>query len=298
MRGGVLMHAYLKTIGFSKIKTTKELQEILRDVVENYDRKKIVETEEHHLFAEFSKEYAYDCGITVCGEIDENNRFQMEYYYPYFEGGQISSYEEVSVERHVDKESFAGACDDMRLGITMIFYLTHAAEYLEMKQKNALQPLPLPLSVSGLAAEGTILLPIQKDPEQVEKERRSTQQKNSLISAARNGDEDAMESLTMDDIDTYAMISQRLTKEDVFSIVDSFFMPSGLECDQYSVMGEITEMNTTKNAVTGEQVYELGLACNDVPIDICINEKDLFGVPEVGRRFKGQIWLQGMLEHL
>ena len=37
------MHAYLKTIGFSKIKTTKELQEILRDVVENYDRKKIVE---------------------------------------------------------------------------------------------------------------------------------------------------------------------------------------------------------------------------------------------------------------
>ncbi|MFQ8880186.1 MAG: hypothetical protein ACLR7N_17880 [Roseburia hominis] len=34
------MHAYLKTIGFSKIKTTKELQEILRDVVENYDRKK------------------------------------------------------------------------------------------------------------------------------------------------------------------------------------------------------------------------------------------------------------------
>lgn len=292
------MHAYLKTIGFSKIKTTKELQEILRDVVENYDRKKIVETEEHHLFAEFSKEYAYDCGITVCGEIDENNRFQMEYYYPYFEGGQISSYEEVSVERHVDKESFAGACDDMRLGITMIFYLTHAAEYLEMKQKNALQPLPLSLSVSGLAAEGTILLPIQKDPEQVEKERRSTQQKNSLISAARNGDEDAMESLTMDDIDTYAMISQRLTKEDVFSIVDSFFMPSGLECDQYSVMGEITEMNTTKNAVTGEQVYELGLVCNDVPIDICINEKDLFGVPEVGRRFKGQIWLQGMLEHL
>ena len=54
------MHAYLKTIGFSKIKTPKELQEILRDVVENYDRKKIVETEEHHLFAEFSKEYAYD----------------------------------------------------------------------------------------------------------------------------------------------------------------------------------------------------------------------------------------------
>ena len=58
MRGGVLMHAYLKTIGFSKIKTTKELQEILRDVVENYDRKKIVETEEHHLLAELYRAWS------------------------------------------------------------------------------------------------------------------------------------------------------------------------------------------------------------------------------------------------
>ena len=60
-----------------------------------------------------------------------------------------------------------------------------------------------------------------------------------------------MESLTMDDIDTYAMISQRLTKEDVFSIVDSFFMPSGLECDQYSVMGEIVDFVNFKNILTG-----------------------------------------------
>lgn len=292
------MHAYLKSVGFSKVETTGELKELLRDVVENYDHKKIAETEEHHLFAEFSKEYAYDCGITVCGEFDENDEFQMEYYYPYFEGGQISSYEEVTVERHADKISFAGACDDMRLGITMIFYLTHAAEYLEMKQKNMLQQIQMPLSVSGLASEGMILFPVKKNPEQIEKERRSAQQKNSLISAARSGDEDAMESLTMDDIDTYAMISQRLTKEDVFSIVDSYFMPSGLECDLYSVMGEIVEFNTTVNTMTGERLYELGLLCNDVPIDVCINEKDLYGVPEVGRRFKGQIWLQGTLESL
>ena len=292
------MHSYLRSVGFRNEIRKRQWKEYLDQFAKEPDYMKIIQIDEENNMVLMLKEVAKDMGIAMCGEEDENGQFHLEYYYPYFEGGQISSYEEVSVERHVDKESFAGACDDMRLGITMIFYLTHAAEYLEMKQKNALQPLPLPLSVSGLAAEGTILLPIQKDPEQVEKERRSTQQKNSLISAARNGDEDAMESLTMDDIDTYAMISKRLTKEDVFSIVDSFFMPSGLECDQYSVMGEITEMNTTKNAVTGERVYELGLVCNDVPIDICINEKDLFGVPEVGRRFKGQIWLQGMLEHL
>ena len=139
---------------------------------------------------------------------------------------------------------------------------------------------------------------MEKDKEAVKAERELTKNRNHLIAAARNGDEEAMESLTMEDMDTYSMISQRIVTDDILSIVDSYFMPYGIECDQYSVMGEITEMNTTKNAVTGEQVYELGLVCNDVPIDICINEKDLFGVPEVGRRFKGQIWLQGMLEHL
>ena len=31
--------------------------------------------------------------------------------------------------------------------------------------------------------------------------------------------------LTMEDIDTYTMITRRIQKEDVFSIVDSYFMP-------------------------------------------------------------------------
>lgn len=35
------------------------------------------------------------------------------------------------------------------------------------------------------------------------------------------------------------------------------------------------------------------LECNDMDLDICINEKDLLGEPDVGRRFKGVIWLQG-----
>ena len=65
--------------------------------------KKVVEMENHHLFAEISKEFGYDCGITICGEYDESDNFQMEYYFPYFAGSQITSYEEVVVERHAEK---------------------------------------------------------------------------------------------------------------------------------------------------------------------------------------------------
>ena len=37
----------------------------------------------------------------------------------------------------------------------------------------------------------------------------------------------------------------------------------------------------------------MNLDCNDLNFDICINKKDLLGEPEVGRRFKGVVWLQG-----
>ena len=289
------MHKYLKSIGFTNLDQKSELDKLLADVRDHYDRKKIVENEDHHLFAEISKEYGYDCGITVCGEYDEDENFQMEYYFPYFSGSQITSYEEIVVERHAGKESYAGACDDMRVGISLIFYLLNAGDYMNVRQNGMLRELQTSLTLSGLAASGTILLPVSKNVEQKEADKKLSQQRNSLIAAARNGDEDAMESLTMEDIDMYTMISRRIQHEDVYTIVDSYFMHYGIECDQYNLMGEITDCNTTVNSQTGEKLYQLGLMSNDIPLDICINEKDLLGSPEVGRRFKGVIWLQGMI---
>ena len=29
--------------------------------------------------------------------------------------------------------------------------------------------------------------------------------------------------------------------------------------------------------------------------DVCINEKDLLGEPAIGRRFRGNVWMQGNL---
>jgi len=37
-------------------------------------------------------------------------------------------------------------------------------------------------------------------------------------------------------------------------------MPYGVECDQYSVLGEITELRLATNDVTGEKVYILTIA--------------------------------------
>ena len=115
------------------------------------------------------------------------------------------------------------------------------------------------------------------------------------MNAARRGDENAIESLTLDDMDTYTAISKRIQNEDVFSLVDTYFMPYGVECDQYSVLGEIMELNTVRNKITDEEIYMMTINCNDLTFDLCINKMDLFGEPCVGRRFKGVIWMQGYI---
>lgn len=288
------MHSYLRSIGFSSLNKA-ELKKILDDVVLHYDEKMVVESHPDHLFAEFSRNYGCDCGITVCGEYDENQEFQMEYYYPFFRGTGITTQEKVVVEQHSDKESFAGACDDVRIGVTLIFYLQQAAEYLNASYKGLMETKGHPVTLSGLAREGVILLPIKKHQDQVKADAEISTARNRLIAAARNGDEEAMESLTMEDIDMYTMVSKRIQSEDVLSIVDSYFMPYGMECDQYNVMGEIIDFFQFPNIISGEKIYQLTIVSNDMQFDICINAKDLTGEPAVGRRFKGIIWLQGQL---
>ncbi len=287
------MHQYLRAVGFSDFKNKKELDVVLREVIRSYDSKMIVDEENNRIFAEMSKSFGCDTGITVCGEYDENDEFQMEYYFPYFRGTGISTGEDVIVEQHSEKESFSGACDDVRIGVTLIFYLTNAGEYLNQKYKGVLGQTHTTLTLAALSTEGCILLPIQKNRRQQEKDQQITKKRTQLINEARKGNEDAMESLTMEDMDTYSMISKRIENEDIFSIVDTHFMPYGMECDRYSILGEITEVLLEENTLTGEYMYQLSLKCNDMQFDVCINQKDLLGEPKTGRRFKGIIWLQG-----
>ena len=290
------MHQFLRSIGFSDLTELDDLDSLLQDVMVHYDSKKVVQMENGHRFVELSREYAPDIGITVCGEYDRDNLFRMEYYFPYFRSAQVTTYDHIGIEQHMRTTSFAVACDDMRVGTTLIFYLTNAAENLEGIAKRVPLPKTTPVSISALADTGAILLPVIKDQKKARIDSKKLQQQNSLLEAAQKGDEEAIENLTMQDIDAYSMISRRIQHEDVYTIVDSYLIPYGLECDLYNIMGDITDCNTVRNAITGEVVVQLGLNCNDIPLDVCINREDLMGEPAVGRRFKGIVWMQGSVE--
>ena len=288
------MHRYLRAIGFSNLKSRLQVNNLLAYVIHNADEKKYTSTNDMDImFAEYSMDFAENLGITVCGEFNEENQFVFDYYFPYSRGTQISSYEDISIERHAEKESYAGICDDIKVGVSLIFYLQNVISYLKIKNADRLPIKGTSLILSALSVDGMILLPLEKRESDLKKTKKESINRSKLIAAARNGDEDAMESLTLEDIDTYTNISRKILKQDVFTLVDTYFMPYGVECDQYSVLGEIIDYQFVENKMTKEEICQMTICCNDLYFDVSINKKDLLGEPKTGRRFKGIIWMQG-----
>ena len=141
------------------------------------------------------------------------------------------------------------------------------------------------------------MLPIMKSDADKAESHRLNVDRLRLMNAARQGDEDAIRDLTMDDMDNYNVILDRIQQEDLYSLVDTSFMPYGVECDLYSVLGEIISVEDAVNRFTGELLYKMVISCNDLEFDLLIAQKDLYGEPAAGRRFKGVVWMQGTLQY-
>lgn len=294
------MHKYMRSIGFSKITGRKELQKLITDVILEGTDRSYTSSGEDGLLAEFCRDFAEDSsgasiGIAVCGEFDSDDKFTYDYYFPYLRGVHLSSEEDVSVERHAAQESYAGVCDDVRIGVSLIFYLQNMIPYVRAKNSDVLPVRGTTLTLSALSTEGMIMMSINKSEKDLIRNKQVSTNRSQLLNAARRGDENAIESLTLEDMDTYTTISRRIQKEDLFSLVDTYFMPYGVECDQYSILGEIAECSLIRNKLTQEEIYLMTISCNDVVFDLCINKEDVYGEPAVGRRFKGNIWMQGYI---
>lgn len=290
-----MIHSFFRSIGFRELKQNTELYKILEDIVNHPDEQSMLEDKDGNEFACFSKSMGGEFGISVCGNFINENEFRMEYYYPFFRGSYITTYEPVEIERHASRESYAGICDEIKLGVTLIFYIENIMDVLREKKFYGNHLSIENTVLSGLATTGKILLPVLKTSKQLAEKEKSSEKRMNLMQQAREGDKVALENLTLSDMDIYSSLSRRVSREDVLTIVESSFIPYGIESDQYIIIGEILNFYKVPNILTGEYIWILAINCNDLKFDVCINEKDLFGEPEIGRRFKGRIWMQGYL---
>lgn len=287
------MHKYLRSIGFSLYKNEEEIRKLLDELQNKHmEQANVVSSANDDIRWEIRAEIAPGAGISIHGLVDEKGAFVREYYYPYLEANEISSDVECSIQRHIDNEVYSGLLDDNRVGISLIFRLDNSLEYLD-RRKRLQTTKTRGIQLSAFSSNGKILLPMKKSVSQRKLSEVANKTRDDLIEAAKRGDESAMESLTNEDINLYSTISRRMMKEDIYSIIDSCFMPQGIECDIYSVIGDIVEMQEKKNTLTGEEIWDFLISCNDVLFHVATNKLDLQGEPAPGRRFKGTIWMQG-----
>lgn len=285
------MHSFLKAVGFSNVKTRSEEEALIQCAQESATERHITQIDQKTSIAELYLDCGNEVGVALRGEFDENGNFHASYYYPYFKGNRVTTNETIFISKRVDTDAYTGMCEDYRIGVSMIFYLQNLTEFISAGSPEVNKDCPVILS--ALATEGKILLPTVSMKSVPVDEPVDPSGRMQLMEAARKGDKDAMEALTIDDIDLYAQINKRLKSEDIFSIVETSFVPYGSESDNYTVLGMIEDVTEFENTITKEPLVLLDISCNKIHFPICINRNNLLGEPKKGRRFRGNIWMQG-----
>lgn len=287
------MHQYLKAIGFGDLPDKRIINSILQWMEISFSEHKLIKVTQDMDFGMYRKEFGENIGLLAYGDVDETERFERVYYMPYLLGRGVTSYADVFIQRRIDREAYVGVCEDSKVGISLIFSLQNTLEYMKERQLSESSVKFRSVTLSGLANEGTILLPISKNEEQTKRQMEESRNRMMLQSAAKTGDQVALESLTLEDFDTYSKVAKRIVNEDLFTIVDTSLMPYGIECDRYSILGEIIDLQIIENELSNRKIYLMRLDVNELQFDVCVPVDSVMGEPEVGRRFKGNIWLQG-----
>lgn len=295
-----MFHSYWNVIGFDR--STKEGIETLNSLVKmaisepNIEHTLYIDNEQYN---EYHKEILPGAGIIVFGYYRENE-FVVENTYPYVDATEecILDCYNVSIEQMSDKFAYLGMFDSYIVNMILMFYVKNSCFINSTALDLSLEIDKCKIGLSALSSSGMILLPMEKRVNSENNRKVYRDRKINLIERAKKGDEDAIDTLTIDEMETQQMLFHRVQREDVLSIVESYFMPDGLENDKYSIMGDILDIKKEVNPITEHSIYCMQILSNDIQITVMINEKDLTGEPKTGRRFRGKIWLLGEIKDI
>ncbi len=291
------MHKYLRAIGFSKIKSYADEWALTDSLISNPSKTVAFKIGEGENLIIRKKYVASGCGVTLIG-IERGDEFRLDNYFPFMDTDVVTSKDACEVTKKSFGESLLVSSEDERFGVTTIFHLTNPEQfYIKSLHLDETYPVKA-VCLTGLAENARILLPVEKSEQDIEEQKLRSKKRVQLLQEARAGSDEAMEELADEEMDMIGVVGQRIQTEDIYSVIDSFFMPYGVECDQYMLMGEIRLVEKLTNSMTGEEFYKLAVKANDIALTIGVAAADLVGVPETGRRIKCQVWLLGTVEFL
>lgn len=292
------MHEFLRSIGFSGTLSKKQLDELVNWVLEAPGHLSVVSraasSGEANL-AVAEREVAGRAGILVAGEMDEHGKLIPEYYFPYLKSAMISSEAGLSVEKQAARDAYTGMCEDYRMGMALIFAVTNIADAArnaisEPMRRNA--PFKK-VCFAALASDAVVILPLLQTEKVLKPQ--SEDSKDRLYHEAEEGNVNAQMAIEKAEEERYHRALDRLRDTDIFTVVESFFMPHGMESERYYLMGKIVSSKQYTNQLTNEDFYDILIEVNGMPLSLAVSRKDLTGEPVNGARLKAHIWLMGEL---
>lgn len=321
------MHKYLRAVGFSQFEKKSQVDDFFKENLKDENLISTYITQDMRLCGQYNIPVCNGAGISVIGEQEKNQLALIDFYYPYLKGYDYTLIQECTIEKHSDKESYAGIIDDYRLGIALIFYLTNGNVYNSLIKSHKINEIKIDkIYLSALSVSGRIILPIDKKVlsgnEFNDKTKVNPEYEYDDIDEEDDDEDDDSPITTrlIGDIDDFSdgmglkpisigigiklpknpigFQENRLKNEDLYSIVETSLVPYGIECDKYQIVAEILSVNRKVNQFTDEVLVEMRVDTMGLQFNLMINEKDLEGEPLPGRRFRGVIWLLGEVEFL
>lgn len=289
------MQDYLSAIGLKSIRTKKEMNELVSWCMENPDRMSICTLDNESNLSVCEKQMYPGAYLSIVGEMDEKGNLIPEYVFPYTAYEMISSEAHLSYKKERSRNGYIGMCEDYRLGMALIFQVSNVADLFKNESLGLLKEEYKKVSISALALDATVLLPLYVPKAVLKRNNEDLNRHARLTEEAQAGDPEAVELLQHDDMKHYEDIMKRLPTSDVYTLVESFFMPSGMESNEYYFMGEIRSIMECVNAYTKERFLQMSIRSNGIELSLSVNEKDLQGMPYVGARIKCHAWLTGIL---
>lgn len=157
------MHKYLRAVGFSNFLKKSQIDDFFKDNLKDENLISTYISQDMRLCGQYNIPVCQGAGVSVIGEQEKNQLALMDFYYPYLKGYDYTLIQECTIERHSDKDSYAGIIDDYRMGIALIFYLTNGNVYNSLIKTY--RPVDIKIDrifLSALSIGGRIILPIDK----------------------------------------------------------------------------------------------------------------------------------------
>ena len=162
------MHKYLRAVGFSEYVKKSQVDEFFDEHLKDENLISTYLTSDMRLCGQYNIDVCNGAGISVIGEQEKNKLAEIDFYYPFLKGYDYTLIEECTIEKHSDKESYAGIIDDYRMGIALIFYLTNGNVYNSLIKKYKFTDIKIDrIFLSALSVEGRIILPVDNKEKKI-----------------------------------------------------------------------------------------------------------------------------------